>query len=124
MKRTASILIVMLTLSGSWAYGQQADANSECTDQRLLQIIWAQKENYSKELALSEAAERDIRERHRQWIIKATTPEATQAWQAYIRAFSEYCRDKKEYHEGVRDTLRAILAECYPDEVSLLEGMQ
>ena len=54
MKRTASILLVMLALSGSWAYGQQAyaqalqgpDAKLNCTDQRFLQIIRAQGENY------------------------------------------------------------------------------
>lgn len=132
MKRTASILIALLAVSGSSASGQQAypralqgpDANLKCTDQRFLQIIRVQKENYFKELTLSESAERDIRERHRQWLRKATTPEAAQAWQEYIKAFSEYCEDKKEYHLGVLDTLRAILTECYPAGLPLLEGLR
>ena len=132
MKRTAPILIVMLALSGSWAYGQQAssqvlqgpEANLKCTEQRFLQIIRVQKENYIKELTLSESAERDIRERQQQWLEKAATPEAPQAYGDYIQAYGKHCESKKEYHQGVLDTLRAILTECYPTGLPLLEGLQ
>ena len=132
MKRTASILIVMLALSGSWAYGQQAypqalhgaDANLKCTDQRFLQIIRIQKENYIKELTLSESAERNISERQQQWLEKATTSEAPQAYGDYIEAYGKHCESKKEYHQGVLETLRAILTECYPAGLPLLKGLQ
>ena len=132
MKRTASILIVLLALSGSWAYGQQAsprapqgpDAILKCTDQRFLQIIRVQKENYVKEWTLSMSAERDISERQQQWLEKATTSEAPQAYGDYIEAYGKHCESKKEYHQGVLETLRAILTECYPAGLPLLEGLQ
>ena len=131
MKRTASILLVMLALSGSWAYGQQAyaqalqgpDAKLNCTDQRFLQIIRAQGENYIRELALREAADRDLRERQQQWLEKAATPEAPQAWNDYQEAYNNHCMAKKDYYEGVSDTLLALLEECYPAGISLLEDV-
>ena len=129
MKRTTAMLIVMMALSGSWAYGQQAyaqalrgpDVKLNCTGQRFIQIIRVLKENYIRELTLSESAERDISERHQQWLKKAMTSEAPQAWNDYHEAYSKHCESKKEYYVGVGDTLHAILAECYP---TLLEGLQ
>lgn len=129
MKRTASILMAISALSGPWACGQEAslraqqgaDANLQCTDQRFLEIIRGQQDNYIRELTRSESAERDIRERHQRWLEKATTPEAPQAWGDYIEAYQKHCKSKKEYHQGVHETLRAILTECYPAGLPLLD---
>ncbi len=128
MKRIASVLMVMLALSVSGAYGQQAyrgpEPIPECTDRSLFRIILAQKERYLEELALSEAAERELSENIRRWKEKATTPEAPQAYGVYMQQFTDYCYGRKEYHDGVLDTLRAILRECYPSRSKLLEKLR